>query len=198
MEAFAEQGYDSTSMERIAERCGVAKTTLHDRFGGKGPLFETALEREHERFATHLLAAYREAESMEMQAQLRHGFVALFEYARDNPTIFRYVFGEQDGRTLHSSSAARGRQVVLDAIIGLVERQARAAGISTGVSSELIADVILGSGEYVARRLATNPEIEIESATEFVVQVLAQGVYAPNPDLASKLDRRAVSSGGGP
>lgn len=188
LETFADQGLENTSMEVLAKRCGVAKTTLHDRFGGKNALFEKALEQEHERFASHLLAAYREAEEMEMQDQLRHGFTAFFEYARDNPVTFRYVFGEEDRRTLHSASANRGRELVLVAISDLVESQARAAGISTGLSSGLVADVILGGGEYVARRLAVDPSIDIGNATEYLIQILSHGVYAASPDLAALLD----------
>lgn len=186
--AFAEQGYESTSMERIAERCGIAKTTLHDRFGGKNAIFERALAQEHERFAQHLLAAYAEAAEMDMQAQLRHGFRAFLIYARDNPVTFSYIFGEQDGRTLHSSSATRGRELVLEAITTMVETQARAAGRTTGLSSMLTADVILGTGEYVARRVATDPTIDIEAANEFVVEAIGQGIYGVGADRAAALD----------
>jgi AcrR family transcriptional regulator len=42
---FLEEGYDAVSLDQIAERAGVSRQTVYNRFGGKEPLFRAMIER---------------------------------------------------------------------------------------------------------------------------------------------------------
>lgn len=42
---FREEGYDTTSMDRIAERAGASKRTVYNHFGSKEALFEAVVGR---------------------------------------------------------------------------------------------------------------------------------------------------------
>jgi TetR/AcrR family transcriptional regulator of autoinduction and epiphytic fitness len=43
--AFQEEGYDNTSMDRIAEMAGASKRTVYNHFASKEALFEAVIER---------------------------------------------------------------------------------------------------------------------------------------------------------
>ena len=43
---FAERGYDSTSVEEIAQRAGVSKPVVYEHFGGKEGLYAVVVDRE--------------------------------------------------------------------------------------------------------------------------------------------------------
>ena len=42
---FREEGYDATSMDRIAERAGASKRTVYNHFGSKEALFEAVVNK---------------------------------------------------------------------------------------------------------------------------------------------------------
>ena len=188
LEAFAEFGLQGTSMERVAERTGVAKTTLHDHFGSKSALYERAMEQEHEVLASHLLSAYAAGQELDMLEQLRNGYVALFSYAREKPAVFQLIFGDAGAPTLTSGSAMRGRRLVVDAVTQLVSSQSIAFGRTTGPSAEVTADVIVGSGEYVAMRLAREPDLDPDMITDFMVEILSRGIFGTDPETAARID----------
>ncbi len=43
--AFRDEGYESTSMDRIAERAGASKRTVYNHFGSKEALFQAVVAR---------------------------------------------------------------------------------------------------------------------------------------------------------
>lgn len=45
IQAFQEEGYDNTSMDRIAELAGASKRTVYNHFPSKEALFEAVIER---------------------------------------------------------------------------------------------------------------------------------------------------------
>ena len=47
--AFAERGYEATSVEDIAERAGVSKPIVYEHFGSKEGIYEVVKDREVER-----------------------------------------------------------------------------------------------------------------------------------------------------
>jgi AcrR family transcriptional regulator len=57
-ELFADDGYGATSLDAVALKAGVTKGALYHHFEGKRQLFEAVFEREVDRLATELAAAY--------------------------------------------------------------------------------------------------------------------------------------------
>lgn len=189
LEAFADDGPTRTSMERVAARCGVAKTTLHDRFGSKSELFDAAVAQERARLRDHLLAGYAASEALDARAQIRAGYASLFTYARENPAGFRVLFGglESGAQTL----TQEGRAVVTRAVANLITGSSERAGVAVGRSAEILADMIVGSGEYVARRLASDPSLDVEAVTDLVASAVTSGVLASFPEPAARFDANA-------
>ena len=67
MRAFAERGYEATSVEEIAERAGITKPIVYEHFGGKEGLYAVVVDREVE----HIVARIVEAISCRFAAVLR-------------------------------------------------------------------------------------------------------------------------------
>jgi len=191
--AFAELGPHGTSMERVAERCGVAKTTLHDRFGTKSQLYDAALAHEQGRLAQHLVDAYSAGERLDAAAQIRNGYVALLDYARENEAAFRVLFGGVPGT--NGAIPEGGRNVVVAAVTRLVSGYSARFGIELGRSAEVIADVIVGAGEYAARRLAVDRELDADAVIDLITDVVTGGVLAAVPGPAITFDARAAARG---
>lgn len=195
IEAFADEGLRGTSMERVAARCGVAKATLHGHFGSKAELFQQAMAQEWGRLTEHLLAAYAAGERLGPTDQLRNGYVAMFDYAREQPAVFRLLFGGSDeGGSAVSWAAGGGRAVVVREIARLVAALSARGGRAARQSTEVIAEIIVGAGEHVARRLAANPDLDAEAVTDLVVEVIAHGVLGADATALARFDAAADAS----
>src|SRR5690606_36685057 len=77
-EVFAERGYQGTSMDEIAERCGVSKPMLYEYFGSKDGLLEAGVGRSKAQLFddTHKASAG----ATTPQDDLWRGMVAYFEF----------------------------------------------------------------------------------------------------------------------
>ena len=177
----------TTSMQDIATSAGVPKTTLHDRYGGRPGLVERAVARERRRLAEHLVTSYRDArDDLRPGSQIRRGYTALFSWARSNPDSFRLLFGgDAQGETVHHEA----RREVVDQIAEIVGERFAAAGLALGVSREIIAAVIVGAGESVARIVAADATIDIDAVTELVAGVISNGLSNIDVDAIGAVDR---------
>ena len=66
---FEENGFQSTSMDRIAERAGVSKRTVYNHFSSKDELFKAISKRLLER--AHLVTVYPFSHEETLERQLR-------------------------------------------------------------------------------------------------------------------------------
>ena len=84
--AFAEAGFDGTSMEELAEAAGVTKLILYRHFDSKEELYRAILERVATRLATEVAAA-------SVQGRNRGVIVPSFlRVAREDPDGFRLLW----------------------------------------------------------------------------------------------------------
>lgn len=92
---FAQGGFADASMEALARAAGTTKPVLYDCFrGGKQEIFFTLLEREEERFRSHMLGVLASTERMRLRDALEAGLSAFLAYADVNPDGFRVIFGQ--------------------------------------------------------------------------------------------------------
>lgn len=83
--AFAEQGFEGTSVEEIAERAKVSKPLIYEHFGGKEGLYAVVVDREMEtvvRLISDAISAGTPRERLERAA------LAFLTYVEDNPDGF--------------------------------------------------------------------------------------------------------------
>jgi AcrR family transcriptional regulator len=106
MGVFAERGYDSTSMGRIADAAGVSRPVVYDHFPSKRELHLTLLERE----AEQLTADVGRVLTPEGSPRDRYGraIEAFFTFVEERPYAWRMLFRESAG---DAETVARHRAI---------------------------------------------------------------------------------------
>src|SRR3954447_16368697 len=89
---FAERGYLATSMEEIAERCGVSKPMLYEYFGSKEGLLRAAISRSRAGLYQATQAAMAEATTP--YEVLRRGMLAYFAFTDEHSRSMAMVLQE--------------------------------------------------------------------------------------------------------
>jgi AcrR family transcriptional regulator len=88
--AFAEKGFDGTSIEEIAARAGVSKPVVYEHFAGKEGLYAVVVDRE----VSTLLTAIRQAIQTPRAGSrrlLELGTLALLDYIEACPEGFQII-----------------------------------------------------------------------------------------------------------
>lgn len=83
--AFAERGYDGTSVEEIAARAGVSKPVVYEHFGGKEGLYQAVVEREMGKLQVAIVDAIQEGRWRE---RIERGVLALLTFVEEDTDGF--------------------------------------------------------------------------------------------------------------
>jgi AcrR family transcriptional regulator len=175
-ELFIEQGYESVSMRKIAERIEYSPTTIYLHFKDKAELFECVCNDTFSRLVVQL-----ESISAEDPVEaLRAGLTAYIRFGIDHPAHYRVTFMTPvEGRcqTEHSD-----RQDPGDRAFGCL-RNAVGACISTGrfeaADLELTSQTIWAAVHGVTALLITHgraPWIDHEALIESLLNTIVGGL----------------------
>jgi AcrR family transcriptional regulator len=93
-EVFAEDGYHTAAMEKIAQRAGVTKPVLYQHFEGKKELYVALLDSDMTRLLTQVSEAINDSEGV---YRIEKGLGAYFNFIEDNVDSFRLLFRETMG-----------------------------------------------------------------------------------------------------
>ncbi len=108
-------------MDALARKAGTTKPVLYDCFsGGKQEIYFALLEREEERFRSHMLAILASTGRMKLADSLKTGLAAFMDYADLNPNGFRVIFGPAG--TADPGIVQRSRAVREQVIATMTER----------------------------------------------------------------------------
>jgi AcrR family transcriptional regulator len=86
--AFAEKGYEATSIEEIAQRAGVSKPVVYEHFGGKEGLYAVLVDREVRSLLDRVTQALTAAHPRE---KLQQAALALLGYIEEESAGFRIL-----------------------------------------------------------------------------------------------------------
>lgn len=86
--AFAERGYDGTTVEDIATRAGVSKPVIYEHFGGKEGLYRAVVEREMEQLQDAIVSVIQHGRWHE---RIERGVLALLTYVEEQTDGFIIV-----------------------------------------------------------------------------------------------------------
>ena len=163
---LAEVGYGGVTIEAVAARAGVGKSTIYRHWRDKLDLIADAFETFHERMVPDLgeLSARRAIElllghvaEVVVDSIFTRCIPAMIEGAERDPRVREFF---------HAYSAER-RQVLVD----LIRRGIDAQEFDAGVDPELATSAMLGTIFY--RRLMTPEPFDPAGAGELVELVLA-------------------------
>ena len=90
LDAFADHGYDGTSVREVCRRLGVSHNLIHERFGSKERLWYAAIEHGFRTLTNELATAAQEEPGDELD-RLRAILVRYVEVTAQRPAMIRVI-----------------------------------------------------------------------------------------------------------
>ncbi|WP_262402363.1 TetR/AcrR family transcriptional regulator [Actinomadura sp. CNU-125] len=170
-QVFGERGYQATSMDEVAERCGVSKPMLYEHFGSKDGLLLACMRRSKAELLDVTQKAM--AQATDPADILWRGMVAYFGFVESHSASFAMILREPIGppETMKALDDARAQQS------GLI------AGVLTTFVPDAPADVIdaytqiiMGASERLAQWQTGRPEVSAEDAARYMTDFCWSGL----------------------
>ena len=164
LEELGEVGYGAFSIEGVATRAGVGKSTIYRHWDGKLELVEDAFHTlkaqahvpEDGPFRDRLVAYLAEVASLVAESTYSTCMPALIDAAERDPNV----------RAFHTRFAAERRAVLVD----LLAEGVKAGDLPASSDPELLADALLGP--IVLRRLMFGEPCAVAEVPSLVAQIL--------------------------
>ncbi len=176
-EAFAENGYDKTSMDDIVRRSGTSKGTLYWHFKNKHDLF----------VATMLMAlgdlssgaqALAEQEDMPAAERLR----MLYSEAAGAVLSEKQMLGLMVGAFIQSYQSPEAREVMLDVYRDFITwtsqiiEQGQARGEFGAVDARMAAIALMVGGDGIMFHVLLEPDWDVGQALSTLVALILKGM----------------------
>ena len=162
VQAFARQGFHTTSMNDVAVAAGVTKPVLYQHFASKRDLYMALLDEAGTRLRNRITTAVAGARTGKEQTEL--GFKAYFQWVADDHDAFLLLFGLRANRDEESTVAIR--RITAEAAEGIAPLIA--ADLDTD-HQRMLAQGLVGLAEAVSRHM-------VERGEEFDPDVLGQQI----------------------
>jgi len=150
---FGERGFRAASMDDIAGASGITKALLYQYFGSKEGLYEACVERARARLFRQLETEASAARPG--RARIRAVVTAYFAYLDRERASWWLLYGDAS-----MSAVNEMRRQNAEVVSRLVADDLKTAGGTASRDQiELIGNLIVGSGEQVARWWLEHPEL---------------------------------------
>ncbi|WP_199812311.1 TetR/AcrR family transcriptional regulator [Streptomyces bikiniensis] len=165
--SFARRGYQTASMDEIAELAGVSKPLVYLYLNSKEELFTACIRREAEALLA-AVAAGVEGGELPPDERLWAGLLAFFTYAAEHPDS--WVVLSRQARTQgepFATEASRMREEIAVYVAGLIGEAARGAhGAATITERDVtaLAQALVGSAESLATWANEAPGVTAKEA----------------------------------
>ncbi len=169
---FGEQGYQATSMDEIAERCGVSKPMLYEYFGSKDGLLLACISRSKAELLDVTQKAM--AGATDPEDVMWRGMVAYFGFIDAHSRSFAMLLREPfaaSPEAVEAVEATRRQQSTL--IAGVLATFAPAAPPE---AVEAFTEIIIGASERLAQWRTRRPEVSVEDAARYMTDFCRQGL----------------------
>ena len=181
LDAFADGGYEGTSVRELCRRLGVSHNLVHERYGSKEQLWYAAIDHGFQRLAADLATAALGVVGDELD-RLRAILVRYVEVTAERPALIRIVNQEAarpGGRLDHVyDQYIRPAHEVADAVLRKLEVAGRARRISPAALHFLVGH---GAGGVVslpalASRFPGNGHGSLTEQAREAVDVVLRGL----------------------
>ncbi|WP_426405302.1 TetR/AcrR family transcriptional regulator [Streptomyces sp. R-07] len=174
---FARQGYQTASMDGIAELAGVSKPLVYLYLGSKEELFTACIRREAQALLGAVAAGVGGSE-VPPDERLWAGLLAFFTYAAEHPDS--WVVLSRQARTQgepFAGEVARMRDEIVAFVAGLIGEAAEAAdGVITGRDVDALAQALVGSAESLASWANETPGVTAKDAASTLMNFAWAGL----------------------
>ncbi|TDD80010.1 TetR/AcrR family transcriptional regulator [Actinomadura darangshiensis] len=169
---FGERGYQATSMDEVAERCGVSKPMIYEYFGSKDGLLAACVSRSKAELLDVTQKAMAGATAPE--DILWRGMVAYFRFIDEHGDSFAMLLREPMAAGPDAVTAieeTRRQQSTL--IAGVLATFAPSAPAAT---IEAYTQIIMGASERMALWQTSRPELSAEDTARYMTDFCWRGL----------------------
>lgn len=181
--AFAEHGFENTSVAQIARLAGISDGLLYRYFRNKRDVLNEVLRRFYERTMIDLEAIA--AQERPFAAQLEELIRRHLQTFVDDVDLCRLFFAEVRTQTDYAVSPIRAlNQRYTSIVTGLVQKAASRGEIREGIDPRLVRDLIFGTVEHRAWAAVQGRQIDVDKTAADLVAIVMSGL-APSGQGAS-------------
>lgn len=173
---FAERGYQTTTMEDVADRVGVTKPLLYEYFGSKEGLLSAAVDRARAQLRAATLTAWQSVPvDGDLEAFFRTGIAAFFDFIDEHASAFSLI---QQEAALATSAGPGIESIREQQSRVIVETLQRVPGLEDvdALLLEGYAEIIIGACERVAVWRLDRAEVSAQDATDLVMSGVWHGI----------------------
>jgi AcrR family transcriptional regulator len=174
--AFARAGYESASMDEIAELAGVSKPMLYAYFGSKEGLYLAYVERAGRELLDRLAGAI--ARGGPPASRLRAPIVEFLAFVEEHGDGWRVLFREAASSRPLAEQVAQLRERIAETIRRTIDSSRLEY---PRLASDAIAHAIVGAGESLANWWLEHPEIPRDQVAAWYLSVVQAVVAGPSP-----------------
>lgn len=173
--AFAEQGFENTSVAQIARRAGISDGLLYRYFRNKRDLLNEVLRKFYERTMVDLEAIA--ARDMPFRDKLRELVSRHLQTFVDDVDLCRLFFGEVRTQVDYEASPIRAlNQRYTSIFTGIVQKASERGEIRDGIDPRLVRDLIFGTVEHRAWAAVRGRAIDVEKTAHDLVDIVMAGL----------------------
>ena len=169
---FAERGFGSTSIERIAREAGITRPVVYEHFGSKDGIYLACLRRARGQLEAMLAEAW--ASVTDPREQLERGADAYFRFVETDPARWHVLFG--GGAAVSGDVAEEAIQLHLGTERGFAELFARLAPQQDPQALLAFAHSIGGAANQLAQWWLRTPQIPREQIVRWYSAVCWEGL----------------------
>jgi len=169
---FTEHGYRATSMDEIAERCGVSKPMLYEYFGSKDGLLLASMARS--KAELYEVTQKAMAGATDPRDILWRGMLAYFQFIDAHNASFMMLVAQPMELPPEGNEAVEGtRRQQSELISGVI---ASFVPDAEDVSVQAFTEIIIGACERLAIWRTRHPEVTSEDAASYMTDFCWQGL----------------------
>ena len=172
--AFAEKGFDGTSVEDIAARAEVSKPVVYEHFGGKEGLYAVVVDREVQTLHNAIRTAITTPNAGSRRL-LELGALALLDYVESCPEGFRILVRDTTG----SASGGSYGSILADVIVrveGLLGSVFGHRGLDPK-AAPLYAQALTGMVSMTGQWWLDNPQLTKAEVATHLVNLAWNGMH---------------------
>lgn len=174
-DAFAETGFENTSVAQIARRAGISDGLLYRYFRNKRDLLNEVLRRFYERTMVDLEEIA--AKDMPFRPQLQELICRHLKTFVDDVDLCRLFFAEVRTQTDYAVSPIRAlNQRYTSIVTGLVSKAMERGEIRKGIDTRLVRDLIFGTVEHRAWAAVQGRQIDVDKTAYDLVDIVMMGL----------------------
>ncbi|MCU1538964.1 MAG: regulatory protein TetR [Humibacillus sp.] len=175
-QVFAENGYQATTMDDIAERVGVTKPLIYDYFGSKDGLLIACVDKARTELADATEVAFRALpQGSSLEQVMRAGIAAFFDFIDHHALAFRLIHHESAAAVSTGSDIERIRAQQSAVLVEGLRTFPGLAG-SSAMLLEGYAEVVVGACERVAVWRTHRDDVTRDQATDLVMTAVWSGL----------------------